>query len=30
VHVQGVLVGERAFVLHDLDRLTDKAVEKSR
>ena len=30
LHVQGVPVGESAFVLHELDRLTDKAVEKSR
>jgi hypothetical protein len=28
LHVQGVPVGERALVLHELDRLTDKAVEK--
>jgi hypothetical protein len=28
LHVQGVPVGERAFVLHELDRPTGKAVEK--
>jgi hypothetical protein len=28
LHVQGVPVVERAFVLHELDRLTHKAVEK--
>jgi hypothetical protein len=28
LHVQGVPVGENAFVLHELDRPTDKAVEK--